>query len=45
MYQDQFTNNAAGRNDECITFKALAAEPAYMQESNPDEFTSKYIES
>ena len=37
MYQYQFTNNAAGSNDECITFKALAVEPLYMREPNPTE--------
>jgi hypothetical protein len=37
MYQYQFTNNAAGSNDECITFKALAVEAFYMQGLNPTE--------
>jgi hypothetical protein len=37
MYQYQFTNNPAGSNDECITFKALAIEPYYMQGPNPTE--------
>jgi hypothetical protein len=37
MYQYQFINNAAGSNDECITFKALAVEPYYMQGPNPTE--------
>ena len=42
MYQYQFTNKAAGSNDECITIKAQAgAEPLYMREPNPTEPASK----
>jgi hypothetical protein len=37
MYQYQFTNNPVRSNNWYITFKALAIEPHYMQESNPTE--------